>query len=180
MAESRVKCIAIVSAHNAPLLVRVAPSEAASATKWHFLAHGVLDLLEERAAHGTSQYLGLLATIEDAAIYGFQTNTRVKFLLMLQLRDERIADGDVVAVFRALHAVYVACMSNPFAHVAVEDLPGYDPTADAARNTPLPLPNQDRCELPVASASLRARVDAVAGWAPGSRDAAAGLRVPGE
>lgn len=82
--------------------------------------------------------------------YGYQTNTRVKFVLILALADAVIRDVDVKTVglhprrylhydlspdppphgsqiFRAIHHAYIGYLSNPFSAAA-----GQTPTAMAA------------------------------------------------
>ncbi|GAA5996567.1 trafficking protein particle complex subunit 2-like protein [Rhodotorula paludigena] len=85
--------------------------------KWHYAAHTALDFFDEReapAAKSTESYLGLLYAMEDYAVYGYQTNTRIKFVLALALADAVIRDVDVKTIFRAIHNAYIAHLSNPF------------------------------------------------------------------
>lgn len=43
-------------------------------------------------------YLGHLYSMEDVAVYGYITPTRVKIILALELADAVVRDADVVAV----------------------------------------------------------------------------------
>ena len=99
---TRVQAIAILSPRNTPIYVRqLQPSSSSSADlRYHYFAHAGLDVIEERAANlrNLEQYLGLLYTLEDLAVYGFQTSTRVKILLMLTLSDGLVRDIDVLTV----------------------------------------------------------------------------------
>lgn len=97
--------------------------------------------------------------------YGFQTNTHVKILLMLQLRDDPLSDVDVVTMFKAIHAAYVAYISNPFAHTLPGELPGAT-DADDTPVRPAAPPSTDDASRPIWSAAFERRIDAIAGWRP--------------
>ncbi|GJN90601.1 hypothetical protein Rhopal_003613-T1 [Rhodotorula paludigena] len=68
--------------------------------KWHYAAHTALDFFDERG--------------ESSSSYGYQTNTRINFVLALALADAVIRDVDVKTIFRAIHNAYIAHLSNPF------------------------------------------------------------------
>ncbi|EPQ32439.1 uncharacterized protein PFL1_00635 [Pseudozyma flocculosa PF-1] len=132
-ASPRIQAIAVLSPRNTPVYVRhfqhgraPASSSASSSTaskatngadlRYHYFAHAATDVMDERTAHGRNaeQYLGLLYTLEDLAVYGFQTSTRVRFMVMLSLTDHLVRDIDVLTIFRALHTAYLSYISNPF------------------------------------------------------------------
>ena len=97
-----------------------AQAAAAGELKTNYIAHSALDVVEERSAFQTlvqflqmltcafpaltaaakqqEQYLGLLFTIEDVAVYGFQTSTRLKIIVMLLLSDQIVKDIDMITV----------------------------------------------------------------------------------
>jgi len=52
--------------------------------------------------------------MEDLAVYGFLTNTRVKIILVIAVTDNVIKDADVKAIFTKVHSAYVAHVCNPF------------------------------------------------------------------
>ena len=62
----------------------------------------------------SEQYLGLLYTLEDVAIYGFQTCTRLRLLFMLSLTDHAVRDIDMLTLFRAVYTSYLKYSANPF------------------------------------------------------------------
>ncbi|KAN0066181.1 hypothetical protein ACQY0O_000275 [Thecaphora frezii] len=111
---ARIQSIAILSPRNTPIYVRqfqhsrIASSSAATSSyaaatsetnlKYHYFAHVALDVIEERTGPGRNaeQYLGLLYTLEDLAVYGFQTSTRVKLLIMISLSDQVVRDIDIL------------------------------------------------------------------------------------
>ena len=74
--------------------------------------------MDERSASSSranaEQYLGLLYTLEDLAIYGFQTCTRLRFLLMLSLTDHAVRDIDMLTLFKAVYTAYLKYSANPF------------------------------------------------------------------
>ena len=106
---------------------------------FHYMAHTVLDVLEEKgilsdlwgggacgcgsggagggvvvvvvggssrssgtthrpAARSTEMYLSLLYALEDMAVYGYQTNSKVKFLLVLGVSDSMAKDLEIRSV----------------------------------------------------------------------------------
>lgn len=93
--------------------------------RYHYFAHAALDVMDERTALATApgassnrtsseQYLGLLSTLEDLAIYGFQTCAKLRFLLMISLTDHAVRDIDMLTLFRAVYTSYLKYSANPF------------------------------------------------------------------
>lgn len=93
------------------------PSHAAD-LRYHYFAHAALDVMDERSASSSptnaEQYLGLLYTLEDLAIYGFQTCTRLRLLLMLSLTDHAVRDIDMLTLFKAVYSAWLKYSANPF------------------------------------------------------------------
>ncbi|SJX62543.1 uncharacterized protein SRS1_13390 [Sporisorium reilianum f. sp. reilianum] len=124
----RMKALAIVSPKSGPIYVRQFGNTSAESTaadlRYHYFAHAALDVMDERSGASSSsssasranseQYLGLLYTLEDLAIYGFQTCTRLRFLLMLSLADHAVRDIDMLTLFRAVFTSYLQYSANPF------------------------------------------------------------------
>ena len=53
---------------------------------YHYIIHTVLDVIEERAGiavRTTEMYLGLLYALEDVNVYGYLSNTGLKFLVVI-------------------------------------------------------------------------------------------------
>ncbi|KAK0551369.1 hypothetical protein OC846_003330 [Tilletia horrida] len=124
-ASTGIACIAIISARNTPLYLRSFPTSPAQASsssasssetnvRYEYIANSALDLVEERVNRHAEHYLGLLMTTEDLAIYGFQTSSRIKFLLMLPSTDLYVRDIDMLTIFRALHTAFLSYTANPF------------------------------------------------------------------
>src|SRR5262245_21031800 len=89
-----INCIAIIGKSNQPLyLHNYHPAH--PDLKYHYIAHTACDAVDERASAGQQKsssatlepYLGLLYTIEDLAIYGYMTNTRVKFVVVVSVAE---------------------------------------------------------------------------------------------
>ncbi|KLT43337.1 Sedlin [Cutaneotrichosporon oleaginosum] len=86
----------------------------------YHLAHGAVDVIEERIVMTSSpnrpadSYLGLLFCMEDMAFYGFQTPTKLRMVLSVALVDAAVKDGDIVAIFRAVHQLLIRAVNNPF------------------------------------------------------------------
>ncbi|KAL8293688.1 hypothetical protein RQP46_000389 [Phenoliferia psychrophenolica] len=126
MASLRVLAIAVLGKHGNPLFLKSYSTRqgAEADLKWHYAAHTALDFFEERelpAAKTTEAYLGLLYAMEDYAVYGYQTNTRIKFVVVLALADAVVRDLDVKTLFRAIHNAYVSHISNPFTSTETEN-----------------------------------------------------------
>ncbi|KAI8810584.1 trafficking protein particle complex subunit 2-like protein-like protein [Cladochytrium replicatum] len=117
-----VLCVAVIGKANNPLYIQSAPSSQ-NDLKFHYIAHTSCDVIEERVSVGAKNadlYLGLLYSMEDLAVYGYMTNTRIKFILILRSQDVAIKDADMKVLFKKIHSAYVNLTSNPF----------YDPDAN--------------------------------------------------
>ncbi|GAA5820685.1 hypothetical protein JCM10212_000455 [Sporobolomyces blumeae] len=144
MSQLAILAIAVLGKEGNPLAARSFSQRRGGQAdlKWHYAAHTALDYFDERgqsidlavvalsltslvspspppraelpAAKTTEAYLGLLYAMEDYAVYGYQTNTRIKFVVVLGLADAVIRDVDVKIIFRAIHNAYIAYISNPF------------------------------------------------------------------
>lgn len=77
------------------------------------MVYAVLDVMEEKCVSsdyyfntyfktvGTQSselYLGLLYALEDMAVYGYMTNSRVKFIVVLGMTEQPVRDTDVRVV----------------------------------------------------------------------------------
>jgi len=91
--------------------------------KFLFLIHASIDILEEKINLLTKPssdrdsrdfYLGLLCTVEEYKIYGYVTNTRVKFVIIFEHSPSLLKDPDIKTLFQRLHQAYIDCISNPF------------------------------------------------------------------
>ncbi|CAF2032989.1 hypothetical protein Bca4012_081175 [Brassica carinata] len=111
-------CVAVVGHQNNPLYIQ-SFTEAEDALKLHHIVHCSLDVIDERVNNpsksGTTMneaFLGLLYPALNYKVYGYLTNTKVKFIMVTSDLDVR--DTDVRSFFRKFHAAYVDAVSNPF------------------------------------------------------------------
>ena len=69
---------------------------------FHYIAHVSLDVIEEKLQSAgitnskDDMYLGFLGPIEDYKVYGYVTNTSVKFVVVLQ--DTLVRDSELIPV----------------------------------------------------------------------------------
>ncbi|KAF7332144.1 hypothetical protein MKEN_00095400 [Mycena kentingensis (nom. inval.)] len=111
--RTTINAVAFISPQNHPILIRCYGPQREQ-TKYHYLAHTSLDVIEERATAGSDCYLGLLYTIEDVAVYGYQTPLKMKMVLAIALSDAVVRDVEVTHIFKSLHMSYYSAISNPF------------------------------------------------------------------
>ncbi|CAN0878823.1 Trafficking protein particle complex subunit 2-like protein [Linum grandiflorum] len=124
-------CVAVVGHQNNPLYIQ-SFTEADDALKLHHIVHCSLDVVDERVNNPKKSgptlnetFLGLLYPTENYKVYGYLTNTKVKFILVttdLDVRDVDVRNVSAVVAdcriwihfFRRFHAAYVDAVSNPF------------------------------------------------------------------
>ncbi|WRX14430.1 Trafficking protein particle complex subunit 2 - like 1 [Theobroma cacao] len=111
-------CVAVVGYQNNPLYIQ-SFTDADDALKLHHIVHCSLDVVDERVNNPKKSgptlnetFLGLLYPTENYKVYGYLTNTKVKFILVTTDLDVR--DADVRNFFKRFHAAYVDAVSNPF------------------------------------------------------------------
>ncbi|TPX43250.1 hypothetical protein SeMB42_g04797 [Synchytrium endobioticum] len=112
----QINAVCVIGHRNQPLYIRGFGTTGYDQLHFNYVAHISVDIIEERLSGGktTDLYLGLLHAAEDYAVYGYVTNTRVKFLLVIQLADFLVKDAEIKAVFRRIHQAYVNLTCNPF------------------------------------------------------------------
>jgi len=90
--------------------------------------HTALDVVDEKVTNqrkgssGSSStpsimtpadsYLGLLFSLEDLKVYGYITNTKIKFIIVVHGAS---TEPNLKTWLRELHTIYVNAMCNPFA-----------------------------------------------------------------
>ncbi|KAG6478309.1 trafficking protein particle complex subunit 2-like protein [Zingiber officinale] len=113
-----IACVAVVGHQNNPLYLQ-SFTGADDALKLHHIVHCSLDVIDERVNNPkrsvitlNESYLGLLYPTESYKVYGYLSNTKVKFLVVTT--DLDVKDTDIRSFFRRFHAAYVDAVSNPF------------------------------------------------------------------
>ncbi|CAN6167839.1 unnamed protein product, partial [Urochloa humidicola] len=116
--ETMIVCVAVVGHQNNPLYLQ-SFTEADDALKLHHIVHCSLDVIDERVNNPkrsaptlNETFLGLLYPTENYKVYGYLTNTKVKFIMVTT--DLDVKDADARNFFRKFHAAYVDAVSNPF------------------------------------------------------------------
>ncbi|KAL0024525.1 hypothetical protein WJX79_000831 [Trebouxia sp. C0005] len=114
-------CAAVLGQTNNPLYLEVFQSKGKQedALKFHYIMHCALDAVEEKVAAPRKApgevfdtYLGMLYPTEDFKVYGSISNTRIKFMLVV---DEMLQKEDEMRmIFKRFHTAYVDAVSNPF------------------------------------------------------------------
>jgi hypothetical protein len=138
----------LTSSQNNPLHISIFPSyepttntfaPIRTALQFSLLLSSTIDVFELRAKHnavsgvGLSGDFGLLQAVDDRlAAYGFETNTGVRMVCVVDMRGRRAAaaavagsgsgvtarpglrDAELKPVFRAMQAAYVRLLQNPF------------------------------------------------------------------
>ncbi|XP_003969967.1 trafficking protein particle complex subunit 2-like protein [Takifugu rubripes] len=112
-------CIAVIAKENYPLYIRCVPVQ--NELKFHYTVHTSLDVVEEKISSAGKSigdqrelYLGLLYPTEDYKVYGFVTNTKVKFVIVVDSSNTSLRDNEIRSMFRKLHNSFTDVMCNPF------------------------------------------------------------------
>lgn len=114
-----VLALSLIGPHGQPLFLRNFARTVGDDLKWHYAAHTSLDVFDERGesdptrfrAHhadihekealtgrAVDAYFGLLLTMGDYAVYGYQTNSRIRIVLCVELSETLVKDVDVKTV----------------------------------------------------------------------------------
>ncbi|KAJ7563682.1 hypothetical protein O6H91_03G120700 [Diphasiastrum complanatum] len=111
-------CVAIVGQQNNPLYLQ-SFTGADEALKFHYIVHCSLDVFDEKVsnpkkagANLNDTFLGLLYPTEDYKVFGYLTNTKIKFILVTS--DQDLREIDLRNFFSQFHGAYVDAASNPF------------------------------------------------------------------
>jgi len=120
-----IACAAIVGQEGNPLYLEAfSPrSNADDTLRFSYIVHCALDAIGDKLSapkrtpgEAADAFLGLLYPTEDYAVYGFVSNTKVKFILVIA-NASILKDDDLRAVFKRFHAAYVDAVSNPFYNI---------------------------------------------------------------
>ncbi|PNY27483.1 Trafficking protein particle complex subunit 2-like protein [Tolypocladium capitatum] len=145
-----IACLGVIGRNNNPLHISVFPSYNPSANafapirtplQFSLLLSSTIDVFDLRAKHnaaagvGLSGDVGLLHAVDDRlAAYGFETNTGVRMVCVVDMRGRRVdaaaaaaaggtaarpaaaglRDAELKPVFRAMQGAFVRLLQNPF------------------------------------------------------------------
>lgn len=111
--------MAVIGKENSPLYVWVGSGR--EELHLHYLAHTGLDVIQEKVAAVSKTpgdtrelYLGLLYASEEYKVFGYTTNTRVKFVIITDAANTTLRDNEIRMMFRRLHNMYTNVVCNPF------------------------------------------------------------------
>ncbi|XP_012269750.2 trafficking protein particle complex subunit 2-like protein [Athalia rosae] len=112
-------CVAVIGKDNSPKYIRCTDEN--SEIQLQYKVHTSLDIIEEKlntrnkmAADVRELFLGLLFSTEEYKIFGYATNTKIKFIVVLQSTNASLRDNEVRTMFRKLHSAYANAVCNPF------------------------------------------------------------------
>ncbi|KYB26632.1 trafficking protein particle complex subunit 2-like protein [Tribolium castaneum] len=112
-------CVAIVGKDNSPkYFCCLNPDEELS---FQYKVLSSLDVIEEKLNAGNKGtndlrelYLGMLYSLETHKIYGYVTNTKIKFVIVVDSTNMALRDNEIRSMFRKLHSEYADIVCNPF------------------------------------------------------------------
>ena len=128
-------CIAVLDRNSTPLALST--NDPSKELSFHYVVHTSIDVIEEKcnisntpgvaktSAGGVTTntgvleqardlYLGILYSTEAHKVYGFVTNTKIKFIVIIDSSNTSLRDNEIRQMFRKLHIAYTNLLSNPF------------------------------------------------------------------
>ena len=128
-------CIAVLDRNSTPLALST--NDPSKELSFHYVVHTSIDVIEEKcnitntpgvaktSAAGVPAnvpaldqardlYLGVLYSTEAHKVYGFVTNTKIKFIVIVDSSNTSLRDNEIRQMFRKLHIAYTNLLSNPF------------------------------------------------------------------
>ncbi|TKX18710.1 sedlin-like protein 2 [Elsinoe australis] len=129
-----IACIGVIGRHNNPLHIALFPAddekEPRNKLEFSFMLSSCLDIFEARMpSKPVGQDFGLLQAIDERlAMYGWLTNTGVKFVIVVDMEGRTIEpqsagrsasviglkSSDLNPAFHAIHNAYINLLRNPF------------------------------------------------------------------
>ncbi|CAO1373403.1 unnamed protein product [Diamesa serratosioi] len=111
--------VAIISKENSPIYILTCNVD--KEIELQYKIHSALDIIDEKFNISTNKnhdirelYFGLLYATETFKIYGYQSNTKIKFIIVVDSQNSALRENEIRTMFRAIHSAYVDCTSNPF------------------------------------------------------------------
>ncbi|XP_044746383.1 trafficking protein particle complex subunit 2-like protein [Coccinella septempunctata] len=111
-------CVAIIGKDNSPKFICcLNPDEE---LRFQYKVLSSLDIVEEKINGGNKPvdnrelFLGMLYAIETHKIYGYVTNTKIKFIIVVDSSNMALRDNEIRSMFRKIHSEYTDIVCNPF------------------------------------------------------------------
>ncbi|CAG9813633.1 unnamed protein product [Phaedon cochleariae] len=112
-------CVGIIGKDNSPkFFTCLNPAEELN---FQYKVLSALDVVEEKLNCGSKGatdlrelYLGMLYTLETHKIYGYVTNTKIKFIIVVDSTNMALRDNEIRSMFRKIHSEYADIVCNPF------------------------------------------------------------------
>ncbi|KAJ8925351.1 hypothetical protein NQ315_009181 [Exocentrus adspersus] len=112
-------CVAIIGKDNSPkFFTALNPDEELN---YQYKVLSSLDIVEEKLGVGAKSgsdlrelYLGMLYSLETHKIYGYVTNTKIKFIIIVDSTNMALRDNEIRSMFRKIHSEYADTVCNPF------------------------------------------------------------------
>ena len=127
-------CIAVLDRNSTPLALST--NDPSKELSFHYVVHTSIDVIEEKcnlsSTPGVAKtsaasvpgntaldqardlYLGVLYSTEAHKVFGFVTNTKIKFIIIVDSSNTTLRDNEIRQMFRKLHIAYTNLLSNPF------------------------------------------------------------------
>ncbi|KAF2197707.1 Sedlin [Delitschia confertaspora ATCC 74209] len=128
-----IACIGVIGKQNNPLHISIfsSPNNSSNTTtalEYEFLLSSCLDIFEARLPYKPAdQDFGLLQAVDERlAMYGWLTNTGVKFVVVVDMEGREapvnskwtvgvgLRAADLKGVFKSIQTAYIALLRNPF------------------------------------------------------------------
>ncbi|VUC37496.1 unnamed protein product [Clonostachys rosea] len=136
-----IACLGVIGRNNNPMHISIFPSQdpitnnfapIRTPLQFSLILSSTIDVFELRTRHnaisggGLSGEYGLLQAVDDRlAAYGYETNTGIRFVCVVDMRGRRVdsaaasskqglRDAELKPVFRAMQNAYVRLLQNPF------------------------------------------------------------------
>jgi hypothetical protein len=120
-------CVAVLDRNSTPL--KLSTNDPSNEVAFHYIVHTSLDVVDEKCQNSSSGivtpsvkqtepprdlYLGVLYSTEQHKVFGYVTNTSIKFIIIVDASNTNIRDNEIRQMFRKLHNGYSNMLYNPF------------------------------------------------------------------
>ncbi|XP_018573894.1 trafficking protein particle complex subunit 2-like protein [Anoplophora glabripennis] len=112
-------CVAIIGKDNSPKFFTCLNPD--DELNFQYKVLSSLDIVEEKLNIGSKSgsdlrelYLGMLYSLETHKIYGYVTNTKIKFIIVVDSTNMALRDNEIRSMFRKIHSEYADIVCNPF------------------------------------------------------------------